>query len=378
MTITYDDEAPTPSTPKIVYEERRAAPSMKDSLLSLIAPGGVGRMTSAASKSFDKAAYDAGSGVAEIATGAGAPAPLAAGLGTAANVGIQTIPMFVGGGAGKTAAPLFDASGRRLMQSALKPTWADLKTGDAAKAVTTMLEHGVNATQGGVNAIRTKIADLNNQVKTIIANSPEMINKNAVANTLQETLQKFAMQVNPKADMKAIEKVWTDFLEHPALAGRAEMTIQEAQAIKQATDKALGSKVYGEMKGAEIEAQKRLRRGLKDEISLAEPATAALNKSQSELINAADIAQRRALMQSNNNPLPLGASIGAVAHDPLATLGLLANSSAWSKSMLARALFSGQERIPGTLGQLAGAGVGASMGTPSSLQQILDDLQRRQ
>ncbi len=48
-----------------------------------------------------------------------------------------------------------------LMQSALKPTYADLKSGDAAKAIQTMLDEGVNVTPGGVQQLRAQIGKLN-------------------------------------------------------------------------------------------------------------------------------------------------------------------------------------------------------------------------
>lgn len=264
------------------------------------------------------------------------------------------------------------------MSSAIKPTLESLRTGDAAKAIKTMLQEGYNPTAGGVEAMKAKISELGDQVSQAIANSPATINKNAVGSRLLELLDKVKKQVNPNADMAAVEKSLNEFLSHPALSGKTDMTAALAQELKQGTYRQLGNKPYGEMKGAETEAQKALARGLKEEISAAVPEVAPLNARESSLITAKDVAERRALMEANKNPLPLGASIGAVAHDPMSTLGLYANSSAFIKSMLARALYSGAERIPGTSGQLVGAGYGAQSGQSPDTQALLARILRNQ
>src|SRR3990167_10396587 len=104
--------------------------------------------------------------------------------------------------------------------------------------------------------------------------------------------------------------------------------------MKQGTYKAIGGKNYGELKGAETEAQKALARGVKEEISSAVPNVAALNKREGNLLNALSVAERRALMDANKNPLGLGVL------NP-ATLALwLWDRSGWAKAMTARMLYS--------------------------------------
>lgn len=299
----------------------------------------------------------AGEKTTDLATSAGASPQVAAGLGVAANLGSQLPLAFLGSGAGRAVAtPIGQAAGRSLMSSAVKPTIADLRSGDAAKAITTMLEGGFNPTKGGVEAMQKQIANLGDEITARVAGSTELINKNAVAFRLQQVLDKFSKQVNPKADAGAIERAWTEFLSHPLLAGRATMSVPTAQALKQGTYQSLGSKAYGELKGADIEAQKALARGLKEEISKAVPGVADLNAQQAALINAKDIAERRALLEANKNP----AGLALLAENKLAGLGFLADRSALVKSLLARLAY----KQSGNAGALAGG-----VATPVLMQQ---------
>lgn len=337
-----DEPAPQPTTMDRVKHAAR--------LLSIanpiLAPG---RMMDAISN----VAYDVGGKVTDIAS-PHMPAEAAAGLGVAANVGIQSIPTILSGPIGKSAAPAFKEGGRALMQSAAKPTLEQLRTGKAARAIETMLKEGYNPTSGGVAKMKTAISGLNDEIAEAIATSPATVDKGRVAGYLQDAVKKFEMQVNPSADVKAIESAWTEFMSHPMLAGRSDIPVQLAQKLKQGTYKALGDKSFGELKGASTEAQKALARGLKEEISAAVPNVAALNKRESDLLNALTVAERRALIDANKNPVGLG----PIAGHPGWMAAFLADRSAWLKAMLGRGLYSGSEQIPAAATR---AGVGAYM-----------------
>ena len=310
---------------------------------------------------FPNIAYKAGGAVTDLFSKIpalrGTPAAAA---GYATDVGIQAIPALFGGKlAQESGAPeLLKEGGRKLMQSAVKPTISDLRSGDAANAIETMLQQGYSPTKGGVEAMKEKIAQLGDEIKQVIADSPATVNKNAVANRLNTALSKFSQQVNPQSDLKAIESAWTEFLNHPLLAGNSEIPVQVAQALKQGTYQQLGDKPYGELSGAATEAQKQLARGLKEEISAAVPAVAPLNKAQGELLNAKDIAERRALMEGNKNPIGLGIL------NPKSILFWLADRNAAIKALAARGLYSGSEAIPFSAGTGLGALLGAQAGKP--------------
>lgn len=295
-------------------------------------------------------------------------------LGTAVNVASQAIPMLAGGIGGAAAVPLAKDAGRRVMQSAVKPTFEQLSSGEAAKGIETLLKQGYNPTKGGVDAMKARIADLGNEIRTEIAGSTATVNKHDVAARLEEALKKFEQQVNPKSDLKAIDSAWNEFLSHPLLTGKNSMPVQLAQEMKQGTYKQLGSKPYGELSAAAEEAQKQLARGLKEEISRAVPSVAPKNILQGELVNAKNIAERRALMQGNSNLL----GMSPMATSPVGIAAMMADKSALIKSLLARGLYTGGEALPAA-GAAAGAALGAQGTAPDPRREaLLKALQEQQ
>jgi hypothetical protein len=302
------------------------------------------------SEALDKVAYDAGGRVTDM-TGS----PIA---GTLVNTAIQAVPMVIGGGEGaKIASPAFRGAAQDLMQSALKPSIKALKDGSAAKAISTMLDEGINVTKGGVEKLRSKIGELNDQIFEAIKSSPATVDKSKVANELRSTLNRFERQVTPNADTAAIEKAWTEFLEHPLLAGKNEIPVALAQELKQGTYGALKNK-YGQLGSADVEAQKTLARGLKEGIAEAVPEVAGLNAQESKLIGALNLTERRAFLEANKNPMGLA----LLAKNPEAWAAFMADRSGLFKSLMARALNAGQEQIPANAGRgLAGVIEAAKM-----------------
>lgn len=238
---------------------------------------------------------------------------------------------------GGAVSPLVDWASKWLMQSAIKPTIAQLKSGDAKVAIDTMLEQGVSPTKGGVEKLRGLIGDKNQQIKDAIQGSSATINKSTAALPLSETLRDFSKQVNPTSDINAILGVGRDFLNHPVHQG-ARIPVQAAQELKQGTYKILAKK-YGQVGTAETEAQKALARGLKDEIGAAVPAVKALNAEEAKLIRTLDVAERRALAELNKNPMGLS----LLASSPATWAAFMADRSAAFKALAARMLYSSNQ-----------------------------------
>ena len=235
-----------------------------------------------------------------------------------------------------------------LMQSAIKPTAADLRTGKAKQAIQTMLEEGVNPTMQrtifgrGLDTLKEKVGSLNNQIADIIQNSKGNVSKASVLSYLDDLERKAMQQVNPANDLNAIQKVRDEFISHPLAQGQT-IPVQLAQKLKSGTYKAVGAKSYGELGSTATEAQKQLARGLKEEIAIAEPSVSALNAQESSLINALNVSERRALQQLNNNPM----SLSLLASDPRAALAFMADKSGPFKALLARILYrTGQVATP--------------------------------
>lgn len=311
-----------------------------------------------------KGADWAGKKTTDAATAAGASAPVAAGAGTAINTGLQALPMAAGPLA-KGVAPLLERGAKATMQNAIKPILGDLKAGDAAQAIDTMLEKGINVTPGGMMELRSQINALNSRIMSAIQNSTGTVNKVRAAQELQGLLDKVTKQATPGADMASVTKAWDEFLSHPLLAGKSEMPVQLAQEIKQGTYRALGDKSYGELKGYDVEAQKTIARGLKDGIAEAVPEISGLNAADSKLINALNVVERRVLLHGNNNKVGLGALIT----NPEMFAVWMADRSPLLKSLLARAMNSGAEGLPGA-GEAVGAAGGAMAGRPKRLQDL--------
>jgi hypothetical protein len=291
---------------------------------------------------FEQGAYEIGGKVTDLASKV-LPPEGAAALGMVANVGIQSVPMLLGGTQAKAAAPVIRNAAEGTMQSALKPTLSNLQNGNAARAISTLLDEGLNATKGGAEKLKVLIADLNKQVVEAIKASPATVNKNKAASELIGTIKRFEKQVDSKADIAAIENVWANFLSHPLLAGKSEIPVQLAQELKQGTYQTLAKK-YGQLGSAEVEAQKAIARGLKEGISEAVPGVAQLNARESALINALQQTERRALMDGNKNLTGLA----LLANHPATFAAFMADKSAAFKSIVARMLNAGKEQIPAT------------------------------
>jgi hypothetical protein len=294
----------------------------------------------------------------EGATAIGLPAEGAGVAGAAVKTAGEAIPMALGGGIGAKAAPFIEGRANWLMNSAIKPSLEHLKSGEAARAVQTMFDEGINASKGGIENVQNRISDLNNQIKTAISNSPATVNKQSVAQRLNGVDNTFMNQVDPIKDLQNINTTRDNFLfNHPALTGVNDIPVAQAQAMKQGTYKQINNK-YGEIGSAETEAQKALARGLKEEIATAVPEISGLNSQESKLINVLNVAERRILLEGNKNP----AGLSLLAHNPATWAAFMADKSALFKSLAARMINANATAIP--------TGAGAAVGSlPGLLQQ---------
>jgi hypothetical protein len=306
---------------------------------------------------LDKAAYEGGGKVTDVATRLGASPETAAGLGVGTNVAIQAVPMAFGGELGKVASPAFRAGAEKLMQSALKPGYEELKSGAAKKAVETMLDEGISVTQGGVDKLRGMIDKINDAITAKLQNNPQTIEAyKVIRGRVDELKDRVMKQVTPNADKEVVEKAVNEFLNHPLINQTGEIPVELAQQMKQGTYRALGGKSFGELKGADTETQKTLARGLKEEISDAVPGIGALNAQESQLLNALEQVQKRALMEGNKN----AGGLAWLAKNPAAWAAFMADKSSAFKSAAARLVNVGQEQIPATAARAGIAGYQAN------------------
>lgn len=308
---------------------------------------------------FGKAVSSVAGGVRNVIAPADSE-PVRTGVGQGVEELLNQLPALAGGVIGKGAAAVagpVKTLARNTMQSAIKPSPEALLTGKAGKAIDTMLDEGINVSPGGVDTLQSRIAGLNEKISALVETSPEVINKAKVGSRMVETLDRFMKQVAPLEDVASIQKVWTEFMDHPLLQER-NIPVKTAQELKQGTYRTLGDKSYGELKGAEIEAQKTLARGLKEEIAKAVPEVAPLTAEESALLNVLSVSERRILMEANKNP----AGLGWLTTNPVKFGAWMADRSGLFKSLVARMLNTTSEALDASTAAAgpASAAVGAN------------------
>jgi hypothetical protein len=235
--------------------------------------------------------------------------------------------------AGRSGQFLGDAArsgANRLMQSALKPTQTARQSGAADVAIRELLDRGISPTRGGVNQLQALIESGNTRLTDAIAGSTATVRSNELLRYLPDVERRFSQQVTPTKDLAAIREVGADFL----ATRPASIPVQDVQALKQGTYRILRDK-YGQIGSAETEAQKAVARAAKDAVSDAVPEAAGLNNELSRLYTTLDVAERRALMEANKNPMGLAA---LAVTEPSAFVAFMADRSAAFKSLAARML----------------------------------------
>lgn len=335
---------------RMTYQPRTQAGASPYNPLNAV-PMGLGKL-------FEFLGRQAGRGTEALGGAMGVPPTV---TGPAASGARETVEQALGLGtikglpkvaAGTEAGLQRGAS--RLMQSALKPPLEAARKGQAEPAVKTLLEQGINVSRGGIEKLNDKITDLNTRISEVIQNSPAVIDKQAVGYRLQGLIDKFQKQVNPEKDVRAIQKAWDEFLDHPLLRGN-NIPIQTAQEMKKGTYRALGTKPYGELSGAETEAQKTLARGLKEEIAAMAPEVRPLNAEESKLLNALPLVERRVLHEANKNLTGLG----FLSWNPKMFVAYMADRSSLFKSLVARMLSGTTKGVPNMNIAAPAFGIGA-------------------
>lgn len=302
--------------------------------------GGVISLGANALKNIEKVGSVAGNAMIDLGGRLGFNPNVNAALATAADIGIQNaLPTAATINAASAIPRAGQNVARRLMTSALKPTIAQHQSGKAATAVDTLLSEGINATPGGAEKVRQMLDATNEQIANAIQSSGATVSKQSVAQRLRQLLPRLGTQVNPQQDIATAEKAGELFMEHPMLTSD-EIPVALAQKLKQGTYREL-SKKYGQIGSADVEAQKALARGLKEEIATAVPEVAPLNALDSKLIDTLDVVERRALMDANKNPMGLA----LLAKNPGAWSAFMADKSALFKSIAARMVNSMSQPI---------------------------------
>src|SRR5215831_2190150 len=191
----------------------------------------------------------------------------------------QTVPAVesVGAPFGRNVVqPALRGGAERLYSSALQPSARRFTPTETQGMVRAGLQEGLPLTRGGMGRMKTLQDALNRSIEQSITNQAAPINKFDVARRLNAPAYEFgpARQVNPEADLAAIAESGNEFLRNqpPYIEPTA------AQALKTGTYQQLKNRAYGELRGASVEAQKNLARGLKEELEARFPGIQGLNE----------------------------------------------------------------------------------------------------
>lgn len=143
--------------------------------------------------------------------------------------------------AATAAQKTLNPTARFLMNSAVKPLAKAHKTGDAQIAVDTLLKYGISPTERGVDKLQSVLDDLNQQItgKIAVSGAGKSVSRENVMGALGDTRKKFTAQVNPTADLNAIQQVGDEFASHPYF----QQVEAKGQALQDALDKARKGKV---------------------------------------------------------------------------------------------------------------------------------------
>lgn len=262
--------------------------------------------------------------------------------------GLQGGAMVAGGlAAGGQAGQKLRAAGRRTLllgrtpeqayESALKPS-TTLSEAKRARIIETGLKEEIPVTKDGLEKVGKLVDDLNSKIKDVIASDPKRpINPAKAVTTLRETRTRFGEQVTPEADLAAIDAAEGEFLgQFRTKPGAAVSNIpaDRAQAIKRGTYRALGDKAYGELKGAQIEAQKALARGLKDELARQFPELKKLNARESKLLDLEPVMERAVNRIGNHQLMGIGTPVTAAGVQMITGSSKLAAVAGLMKAVL--------------------------------------------
>jgi hypothetical protein len=253
-------------------------------------------------------------------------------------------------GVGKVAQPVAQATGRRLYQSALKPTKANLNDVRPAPGMTpqeTLLQTGLNegipVTARGAKKVENLIDSLDSEVKSrvqAIQARGGKVDPAFVEHAIDDVVRDFTAQINAQPELAAVATVRENFRTNPLVAqpsapaspanfaaGQVKGTPARtqpgpidpvvAQQMKSNTYQGLRGK-YNKERGGTIEAEKAGARGLREGIEQAGQSVgvddiAAINAREGSLISLEHALSDALRRRGNYDVLGLKGAIGGTA-----------------------------------------------------------------
>jgi hypothetical protein len=341
--------------------------------------------------------------------------PKAAGLARTANVigkvgqavetaGAMTDPLRVGVNVATLPTRPFGLT-QKLYRSAVKPPPGSYSLPEVRRMAETGLEARIPLSEGGLTKIWGLIEDLNAKVREAAEAAGKRgvtVDPEAVARRIDDIEPTFREQVNPEKSLKQLAESKAEFLRQhqtqvpytqvlPGIqspgyfpVGKGTTAIPKAIPVEEAQRLKIGTyqqikKSFGEMKNAQIESQKALARGLKEEIAAAIPEIGALNAKESKFLELVPVLERAVRREANHQLFGIGTPIfaggvgaatgSAQAAAAAGTLRAILDNP-YIKSRLAIAIHHGMKKNPQRFGP-------ARMATATArVEAYLKDLER--
>jgi hypothetical protein len=142
----------------------------------------------------------------------------------------------------------------------------------------------------GLEKLKTDIKDINRQIADVIdigTQSGKTVDTSKVLTRLDDLRAFYKNTPDPTDYLAQIDDIANNMKSYHG----DHIPLKKAQEIKQ-TIYRLEKKHYGEMKGLQIEANKTIARGLKEEILKNEPSLAKLNADDSAMLNLESVLER--------------------------------------------------------------------------------------
>lgn len=363
-----------PDSPAAATPIAPPQPSMADAInralkigATISSPVGMAaKGTEYANEMVPKVAYKAGGLTTDLLSKAGLSPEMAALGGWGANVGVEAVPMFAGGGAmRKIGEKASQALGERWMQQALMPGKVARESGDAKKAIDFLLNADTNQmSKGGVERMTKAIDDLDDALTAAIKNAKGDASTITVLQQQKKALDSLRYSTDQKVSGEAVRNEFLKFLDLPDVQGAMKIPPETAQAIKRRLYQDIGERGFQRptleirspaAQGEEM-GKKAVAAGLNESLSRVSPEAAAINRQMGPTINARDLVQDR--ISSHGNKMEVG--IGWLLTHPWAAPGWLLDRSPYLKALAAREASRGT--IAGATGQAAGGAAGATSG----------------
>ena len=203
----------------------------------------------------------------------------------------------------------------KLYASSLKmSTSGKLSQAERAKRIQTGLEGGYIPNEKGLNRLLADIDDINKQISVKImegARTGQGVPVQNIIDKLQPLKERALNTFDPQPALDSINRMEAALKAHPKIVG-GKIPVDIAQQMKVNTYRDL-KKAYGEMKSIEIEAQKALARGAKEELAKIYPELNALNVRDAAYIGLEDSLSRAVKRIQNRDIIGLGQTTAAAA-----------------------------------------------------------------